>query len=92
MVGVEHELSDKDLPMIRRLVKNHAAYTESSRADELLEEWSDVVSDFVKIMPDAYAEVIEERARDDVRNELPPAAGVSATIDDSDAVAQTSDD
>jgi glutamate synthase (NADPH/NADH) large chain len=43
-------------------------------------------------MPDAYAEVIEERARDDVRTELPPAAGATAADDDGDALAQTSDD
>jgi glutamate synthase (NADPH/NADH) large chain len=33
-------------------------------------------------MPDAYAEVIEERERDDVRNELPPAADSTASASD----------
>ena len=43
-------------------------------------------------MPDAYAEVIDERARDDVRKELPPAATAAIGEGDGDAVVQTSDD
>jgi len=41
-------------------------------------------------MPDAYAEVIAERDRDDVRNELPPAADAVATA--GDAVRGRADD
>jgi glutamate synthase (NADPH/NADH) large chain len=33
-------------------------------------------------MPDAYAAVIKERDRDDVRNELPPAADSTVTAGD----------
>ncbi|MFB6089768.1 MAG: glutamate synthase large subunit [Halobellus sp.] len=91
MVSLSDELDDSDLRMLRRLVENHANYTDSDRAQWMLEDWSDVVSDFVKVMPDAYAEVIEERARDDVRKELPPAA-TAAAGDDGAAAAQTSDD
>ncbi|MFD1684246.1 glutamate synthase large subunit [Halobellus litoreus] len=91
MVSLEATLDDSDLQMLRRLVENHAAYTDSDRAAWMLDDWGEVVSDFVKVMPDAYAEVIEERARDDVRKELPPAATATAAVD-GDAVAQTSDD
>ena len=92
MVSLASQLEDSDEAMLRRLVENHEEYTNSDRAEWMLERWTDVVGDFVKIMPDAYAEVIEERARDDVRNELPPAAGASASITDNDVIAQTSDD
>lgn len=92
MVSLASQLEDSDEAMLRRLVENHEEYTNSDRAEWMLERWADVVGDFVKIMPDAYAEVIEERARDDVRNELPPAAGASASITDNDVIAQTSDD
>ncbi|WP_049987933.1 glutamate synthase large subunit [Halobellus rufus] len=91
MVSLEDSLDDSDRSMLRRLVENHAAYTDSDRAEWMLEEWNEVVSDFTKVMPDAYAEVIEERARDDVRKELPPAASAAAA-DDGDRLAQTSDD
>ncbi|MFD1597834.1 glutamate synthase large subunit [Halobellus rarus] len=91
MVSLEDTLDDSDRQMLRRLVENHAAYTDSDRAARMLDDWGEVLADFVKVMPDAYAEVIEERARDDVRKELPPAAAATAA-GDSDAVAQTSDD
>ncbi|MFC6871906.1 glutamate synthase large subunit [Halobellus marinus] len=92
MVSLSETLEVLDRQMLRRLVENHATYTDSDRAAWMLDDWANVVSDFVKVMPDAYAEVIEERARDDVRKELPPAAGATPPGDDSDAVAQTSDD
>jgi glutamate synthase (NADPH/NADH) large chain len=91
MVSLGETLDDSDRQMLRRLVENHAAYTDSDRAAWMLDDWAEVVSEFVKVMPDAYAEVIEERARDDVRKELPPAATATAG-GDGDAVAQTSDD
>ncbi|MDQ2053004.1 glutamate synthase large subunit [Halobellus sp. H-GB7] len=91
MVALEDSLDDSDRQMLRRLVENHATYTDSDRAAWMLDDWGEVVTDFVKVMPDAYAEVIEERARDDVRKELPPAAAATAA-EDGDALAQTSDD
>ncbi|WP_435185012.1 glutamate synthase large subunit [Halobellus sp. EA9] len=91
MVSLSEDLDDSDLRMLRRLVENHADYTDSDRAQWMLDDWNEVVSDFVKVMPDAYAAVIEERARDDVRKELPPAA-TAAAEDDGAAAAQTSDD
>ncbi|MFB6301426.1 MAG: hypothetical protein ABEH78_00985, partial [Haloferacaceae archaeon] len=74
MVSLEDELDDKDRAMLQRLVENHAEYTDSERAQELLDDWTTEVENFTKVMPDAYAEVIAERARDDVRTELPRSA------------------
>ncbi|MFB6252619.1 MAG: glutamate synthase large subunit [Halobellus sp.] len=91
MVSLSTKLDDSDLQMLRRLIENHASYTNSDRAQWMLDDWSEVVGDFVKVMPDAYAEVIKERARDDVRKELPPAANAVAG-EDSPTAAQTSDD
>ncbi|MGB9957840.1 glutamate synthase large subunit [Haloferax prahovense] len=93
MVTLEDHLDDKDEAMLTRLVENHLAYTESDRAAELLDDWQSVLSDFVKVMPDAYAEVIAEDGREDVRNELPAKAG--AIVDagtDRVGAATTSDD
>jgi len=80
MVSIEPTLEEKDRAMITRLVENHAAYTDSDRAAELLADWDAELSNFTKVMPDAYAEVIAERERDDVRNELPDAAAETGAV------------
>jgi glutamate synthase (NADPH/NADH) large chain len=90
MVTLMGGLEPKDRDMITRLVENHAAYTDSERAQELIENWDEEIEHFTKVMPDAYAEVIAERERDDVRNELPPAADAVATA--GDAVRGRADD
>ena len=84
MVTVEHELDDRDRDMIRRMVENHARYTGSERAEQVLDDWDAVVDDFVKVMPDPYADVIAEHleAGEDIRVDPPPApedAGDGAT-------------
>jgi glutamate synthase (ferredoxin) len=79
MVTILSGLEATDREMLTRLVENHAEYTGSERARELLEDWDEEVTNFTKVMPDAYAEVIADRQRDDVRNELPdPAAPTAA--------------
>ncbi|WP_313691344.1 glutamate synthase large subunit [Halorarum halobium] len=79
MVSLSQELTDADEAMLRRLVENHLARTDSERAAALLENWSEAVGEFVRVLPDAYAEVIAEGRGDDVRDELPePVAGGDA--------------
>jgi len=79
MVTLLSGLEPKDREMLTRLVENHAAYTDSERAQALLDDWDEEIENFTKVMPDAYAEVIEQRQRDDVRNELPSAATPTAS-------------
>jgi len=74
MVTLFEELDESDRAMVTRLVENHAAYTDSDRARSLLEDWDAELENFTKVMPDAYAEVIADRERDDVRSELPDPA------------------
>ena len=74
MVTLSRELSDQDERMLRRLVENHAAYTDSERAKAVLENWELYVEQFVKVMPDAYHEVITERGAEDVRDSPPAPA------------------
>jgi len=78
MVTLLSGLEPKDRDMLTRLVENHAEYTGSERARDLLEDWEAEVENFTKVMPDAYAEVIADRQRDDVRNDLPAAATPTA--------------
>jgi glutamate synthase (NADPH/NADH) large chain len=78
MVTVSDDLAESDRAMVTRLVENHAAYTDSGRAEELLANWETELAQFTRVMPDAYAEVIADRSRADVRTELPDAATLAA--------------
>jgi glutamate synthase (NADPH/NADH) large chain len=93
MVTLHDDLEERDRAMLRRLVENHRAYTGSDRAAELLDRWDETLAEFTKVMPDAYADVIAERSRADVRDDLPPAAGTTpASEDDETGAAAVSDD
>jgi glutamate synthase (NADPH/NADH) large chain len=81
MVSLSRELEERDRRMLRRLVENHAEYTGSERAEALLADWEAALADFVKVMPDAYAEVIAETESHDVRLQ-PPAGATPLTGDD----------
>jgi glutamate synthase (NADPH/NADH) large chain len=91
MVTLHADLDESDRRMLRRLVENHRDYTDSARAEELLDDWEASLAEFTKVMPDAYAEVIAERSRDDVRDDLPPVAGARAAGDDGGAAAVSDD-
>jgi glutamate synthase (NADPH/NADH) large chain len=92
MVTVEDELEESDEAMLRRLVENHAEYTDSDRAAALLSDWGAEVRNFTKVMPDAYAAVIAEESREDVRDELPERASATGAGELGAGTAQTSDD
>ncbi|WP_280537047.1 glutamate synthase large subunit [Halopenitus sp. POP-27] len=91
MVSLSRDLSERDEAMLRRLVENHAAYTESDRAHELLDDWEATCESFVRVFPDAYADVIAEGIGEDVRDARPPAATAEA-LPEADANAVSSDD
>ena len=74
MVSLSETLDESDERMLRRLVENHRAYTDSDRAAELIDDWQNALDDFVRVFPDAYAEVIAEGKGADVREEPPESA------------------
>jgi glutamate synthase (NADPH/NADH) large chain len=92
MVTLSRDLEPADETALRRLVENHAAYTGSERAATLLADWETAREQFVRVMPDAYAEVIAERARADVRTALPPAADALAAATPGAGRAASTDD
>ncbi|MFB6293593.1 MAG: glutamate synthase-related protein, partial [Halonotius sp.] len=83
MVTFSESLTQTDERMLTRMVENHAEYTDSDRAAELLDDWAAEVGNFVRVFPDAYRDSIENKGADDVREDLPetPAAAAEATID-----------
>jgi len=91
MISVSRTLDESDEGMLRRLVENHRAYTGSDRAAELLDDWSATLEDFVRVFPDAYADVIAEGRGEDVREDPPePAEVVPGSA--ADATGQASSD
>ncbi|MEF8841387.1 MAG: glutamate synthase large subunit [Haloarculaceae archaeon] len=92
MVSTSRNLDAKDRRMLRRLVENHVAYTDSDRGTYVLEHWEEELGKFVKVMPDAYAEVIAERERADVRNEPPEPAGAAGRAGAEDRGVVSTDD
>ncbi len=77
MVTLSETLESRDEEMLRRMVENHHEYTESDLAAELLAEWDTSLKAFTRVFPNAYAKVIEEQGRADVRDS-PPAAAKSS--------------
>jgi glutamate synthase (ferredoxin) len=92
MVTIQHDLEESDEAMLRRMVENHAAYTDSDRAATLLDDWGTEVLNFTKVMPDAYAEVIAEESREDVRTDLPEPASEAGSTEIGAGTVQTGDD
>jgi len=92
MVTIHHDLEESDEAMLHRLVENHAQYTDSDRAATLLENWGTEMHNFTKVMPDAYAEVIAEESREDVRSELPEPASKAEDAGTGAGTVQTGDD
>jgi glutamate synthase (NADPH/NADH) large chain len=87
MVTLYDDLDDADERMLRRLIENHAAYTGSEQATQILDDWEDTLDQFVKVMPEAYERVLEEEGRADVRDSPPEPAAPEA-----DATRAVSDD
>ena len=90
MVTLSKDLDARDRALVTRLVENHLEYTDSERAEALLENWNVELEQFTRVMPTAYAEIIEEREQDDVRTELP--APATKTRDDVPGVVRSSAD
>jgi glutamate synthase (ferredoxin) len=92
MVTLHDDLEESDEAMLRRLVENHAEYTDSDRAAALLDDWGTEVRHFTKVMPDAYAKVMAEKSREDVRSDLPDRATQVGDVGVDAGAAGTGDD
>jgi glutamate synthase domain-containing protein 2/glutamate synthase domain-containing protein 1/glutamate synthase domain-containing protein 3 len=76
MVRIDEFKEGRDIELVRRMLANHVIYTNSSKAKKILENWKDYISKFLKVIPAAYAEVVERHLAQgkDVRVAAPPPA------------------
>jgi glutamate synthase domain-containing protein 3 len=76
MVNLQAFEVDRDRELVKRMIENHYHYTNSDKAGEILNNWSQYRDQFVKVMPEAYEEIIADYADqgNDIRIEPPPPA------------------
>jgi glutamate synthase (NADPH/NADH) large chain len=58
-VSVDH-LGQGDQALLRKLISNHLSYTGSTRAKTILDNWSQYLPKFVKVMPTEYKRALAE--------------------------------
>ena len=59
-VDISSDMTRFDALRLRRLIEKHAHYTGSSVAQNILENWAEMLSKFVKVMPVDYRRALEE--------------------------------
>jgi glutamate synthase (NADPH/NADH) large chain len=76
MVAVREFTEERDRELVHRMIRNHYQYTNSDKAGEILDQWKEYRDRFVKVMPEAYEEIIADYASrgQDIRIDPPPSA------------------
>ena len=62
-----------DAARLKRLLENHARYTNSKRAQDILADWDTYLPKFLKVMPTEFRRALNELA--DAETADQPAAG-----------------
>ena len=62
MVSLEPVIEDKDVESLYHLISEHYESTKSANAKRILDGWDELLKKFVKVMPNDYKRVLEERA------------------------------
>ncbi len=60
MVELEAVEVDEDIAELRQLIEKHLAYTGSSVARKVLDNWEASLAQFVKVMPIDYKRVLQQ--------------------------------
>jgi glutamate synthase domain-containing protein 3 len=60
MVGLEMP-SDENFEELKHLIENHYQFTKSEKAKQVLENFEDVKTQFVKIIPHDFKRILEEK-------------------------------
>jgi glutamate synthase domain-containing protein 2/glutamate synthase domain-containing protein 1/glutamate synthase domain-containing protein 3 len=74
-VDVMSDLTRFDSERLRQLIENHARYTNSTRAQMILDNWEDYLPKFRKVMPVEYRRALEELAAQRAKEPQLAAAG-----------------
>ena len=54
-------MREEDIAELKELIARHYKFTESAVAEQILEEWDQILSQFIKVMPTDYKRVLEEQ-------------------------------
>ncbi|MBL4851902.1 MAG: glutamate synthase large subunit [Gammaproteobacteria bacterium] len=65
MVELETMQADEDIAELKQLIENHRQYTASVVAHNILDNWAQSLTQFVKVMPTDYKRVLEEMKKQD---------------------------
>ena len=61
MVELESVDAAEDITELQNLIEEHAECTDSTVARKVLNDWSNTIGQFVKVMPTDYKRVLKER-------------------------------
>ncbi|MCY8499359.1 glutamate synthase-related protein, partial [Bacillus atrophaeus] len=101
MISFEALEDEQEIQDVKAMIEKHAAYTDSPKAENLLNQWEETVKKFVKVIPKNYKQMllsIEEQKAAGLSEEeaimyafeanTKPAAKAKASADQKQAVAQ----
>ena len=71
--GLKGDMRKDDAARLKRLLENHARYTNSKRAQDILADWDAYLPKFLKVMPTEFRRALNELADADTADQ--PAAG-----------------
>ena len=77
MVDLEPLEDDEDIAHVHRLIEAHVRHTGSDRGEYVLDNWSELLASFVKVMPVDYRRALQEMAARQTR--MPEVAGTAAS-------------
>jgi len=63
MVDLEEVVEPADVATLKEMVEEHYNFTASARARTILDTWDEWLPRFIKVMPEEYRRVLEERRR-----------------------------
>jgi len=59
-VDIDHDMTRFDAQRLHQLIEKHVHYTDSARGRHILDNWSDYLPKFVKVMPVDYRRALQE--------------------------------
>jgi glutamate synthase (NADPH) large chain len=70
LVDIQGDMTSHDAERLFQLISNHAHYTASSRARQILDNWQTYLPKFVKVMPVDYRRALEEMQAQEADGEM----------------------